>query len=191
MTSQTITLLPGDTVTIIAPATTTPPVQPPNPPIDPPPSPGTGPGCAGFTPSNVEVPWPTGSNVNQPLPFFGPNTALVVHFKVPANAVAGDTKQFNIQNTSGPNYTNVRMSLSNAAGCNTPTSYPPSPPVLWAAVSQTPEVKLSVGTTVSGRITVQPNTDYWITVVNRDGYPGNVSTTQPDAGTGRRFNFNN
>jgi hypothetical protein len=158
-------------------------VTPPPPPIPP------GPGCAGFQANPVEILWPPGHNINQPLPFFGPTTALVVHFKV--TGAVGDTALFTLGNTSGPNYNLVRASLAAIPGCNTPTIYPPPSPVMWASVSQNPPLSMIVGVVQSGKITVQPNTDYWVTIVNRNGYPGVNSCGNANCGTNRRIDFNN
>jgi hypothetical protein len=165
--------------------TCNPAVTPPVPPVPP----VAGPGCAGFSPIiPVEIAWPTVGNINQPFPVFPPNSAIVVHFKTPALGV-NDSAIFTMANTSGPNYSTVRTSLASVPGCNTPTKYPPVAPVMWAGVSQTPPLYLTLVPS-AGMITVKPSTDYWVTIVNRNGYPGSVSCANPDCGIGRRFDFN-
>lgn len=165
------------------------PVTPPAPPVIPPPSPGTG--CSGFSVSPMETQWPTTANVNQALGYFGPTSALVIHFR---SGALGDRASFNLGNTSGPNYNVVVASLSAAAGCNVLRQYPPAPPILYGQASQTPSIKMSVGPAAGYPITLQPNTDYWVTIVNRlpsaGSWPGVNTCPRADCGTGRRIDFN-
>lgn len=164
----------------------------PPPPLPPPSPPPSGTGCSGFSVSPMETQWPTTANVNQALGFFSPTSALVVHFR---SGAAGDKASFNLGNTSGPNYNVVVASLSAAAGCNVARQYPPIAPILYAVASQTPTIKMSVGGSALGYpVTVQPNTDYWVTIVNRlpsaGSWPGVNTCPRPDCGTGRRVDFN-
>jgi hypothetical protein len=163
---------------------------PPAPPVIPPPIYTTG--CDGFGVSPMETQWPTSSNVNQALGYFGPTSALVIHFR---SGGLGDKASFNLGNTSGPNYNVVVASLSPAQGCNVARQYPPAPPILFAVASQTPSIKMSVGTPTPGySVTIQPNTDYWVTIVNRlpsaGSWPGVNTCPRADCGTGRRIDFN-
>lgn len=162
------------------------------PPPPPPPPPPTGTGCSGFSVSPMETQWPTAANTHAPVAFFGPTVALVIHFR---SGALGETASFNIQNTTGPNYNVVVASLSNASGCNVARQYPPALPILFASASQTPAMPMIVGAPIPGRpIGLQPNTDYWITVVNRlpsaGSWPGVNTCPRPDCGTGRRIDFN-
>lgn len=165
------------------------------PPTPPPPGPAPSPpgtGCSGFSVSPMETQWPTTANVNQALGFFGPTSALVIHFR---SGAAGDKASFNLGNTTGPNYNVVVASLSAASGCNVARQYPPVLPILFAVASQSPSIKMAVSSPVPGySVTIQPNTDYWITIVNRlptaGSWPGNNTCPRADCGTGRRIDFN-
>lgn len=162
---------------------------PPGPTPTPPPS---GTGCSGFSVSPMETQWPTTTNVNQALGFFSPTSALVIHFR---SGAAGDTAGFTIQNTTGPNYNVLVASISAAPGCNVARQYPPVAPILFATASQTPALPMIVGPVIPGRpISLQPNTDYWVTIVNRlptaGSWPGNNTCPRADCGTGRRIDFN-
>lgn len=165
--------------------------QPPPPPLPPPPSPA--PGCAGFGISPMEATWPLQANTHGNLGFFGPMIALVIHFR---SGGVGETASFNIQNTTGPNYNIVVASISASPGCNVARQYPAVLPILYvASASQTPTMKMVVGVPILGYpVSLQPNTDYWITVVNRlpsaGSWPGINTCPRTDCGTGRRIDFN-
>ena len=125
--------------------------------------------------------------------FWPANTALVIHFKT--GTVVGRSPHFNLVNFTGPNYIGHVASLSAAPGCNVVTAYPPLPPgILWLQASQTPTLGVSVGVAKPGYVTVQPNTDYWVTVVNRmpvpPPWPGHNTCSRPDCGVGVGFVFN-
>jgi hypothetical protein len=138
----------------------------------------------------LDLTWPGYGNTRIYVPpnSWGPDTAMVLHFKTVATV--GEAHAIVLANTTGPNYNMHVMSLSNAPGCNVALSYPPVPPVMWAAASQTPYLRIAVGIAKSGYVTVQPNTDYWVTVVNRNGYPGSPSCPYSDCGSGVVFDFN-
>lgn len=184
MTNQTIVLKPGDTLTVTTPGT-----APPAPgPVIPPPSPPSG----SFTALPCEIDWPTAGNTHAAPRGWGANVALVIHFRTPATV--GDTAILNFQNT-GPPYNMRVASLSALPGVNVVTQFPVVPPIMWAACSQTPTLPLIVGDTKPGWITVQPNTDYYVTAVNRQAstgnWPGFNSCNAPDCGAGLRLDFNN
>jgi hypothetical protein len=104
-------------------------------PTEPPTTP-PGPGCGEFTPKNFEIAWPTVVNVTPECPpGWTKDVAMVIHFKVPLDAVVGTQRSFQFTHT-GPPYQNMVASVSNAPGCNvvrTQQAIPPAPPILMAA----------------------------------------------------------
>jgi hypothetical protein len=116
----------------------------------------------------VDIAWPNGRNVRLPVPDFG-DDVLVIRFTTPAASVREPSLQVS-QLAKAPQVFRV-ATLATQPGVMA-TGPGTSPIVLASAVSQSPVFRLTVGTGRMGLIGLQPNTTYYLNVVNRDNYGG-------------------
>jgi hypothetical protein len=158
-------------------------------------------GCtfAGYTGRGLDVTYPAAANTSvlngaqkaSPGGTFGNSDALVVRFTTPAsgNAVFQPAGLPPSQNTS-------RVYALSTQPCQFATSSTPTGAILYAASGQSPAINIILGACSSsvpqfclGKAYLQPNTTYYVTMVNRTTFGGGPSCSSGNCDM--RIDFNN
>lgn len=191
MTNLTMTLQPGDTLTVTVPGGTSPPTPPPDPtpnptPPPPPPTPGGTLNLNNFYQRPIAMTYPQGSNAD--LDFSGPfgiDDALILSFTTPALS-DGRTKQMaavQIGVGSFPCTRLMTLAEQTQLGGGIRSLYSQSPS-LTMKVAEPPTPKPPYDTNNY----LRPSTTYYVTIVNRNP-DGTASTTRTNNEV--RVHFNN
>jgi hypothetical protein len=146
-------------------------------------------GCtaAGYTGRGLDITFPTvtntsignGANAAAPKGSFGNNDALVVRFTTPAAGVNDQTVFQPAGNA--PSQNTGRVYTLSTQPCQFATSSTPTGSILYATSSQSPAITVNVkACPYTGAYAgycnmaayLQPNTTYYVTMVNRTGFGG-------------------
>ncbi|HUC76737.1 MAG TPA: phage tail protein [Vicinamibacterales bacterium] len=133
---------------------------------------GGGSACVGFNVVNIEVPWDiTGPVV--PIPQLGPNDAVVLHFKTGAAVPSGPQSQQRISIFEFQGPVTTRTAVVATQPCVSTSDVDPS---FGKSISTDPNFDIVCGYAITplGFLNLNPFTDYYITVTNRDATPANT-----------------
>ena len=123
----------------------------------------------------IELGYPLGVNFRIDTgggPRFGNSDALIIHFRTPAADPSGSATFSVIYRGGSPQVR--RVAALSTVPCVFPTAF-----ALGATTSQGPVFNTTM-MGLAGRIQLLPNTDYYITVVNRSGFGGSPSCPAAD-----------
>jgi len=162
-------------------------------------------GCtaAGYTGRVLDIKYPTtttssianGASKASPGGSFGNNDALVVRFTTP-DAGVNPSATFQPAGNSGSQFTPRVYTLSTQP-CQFATSNVPAGSILYAISSQSPAIAVRVGqtcttggwTSCTNTAWLQPNTTYYITMVNRTSFGGAPSCSVGNCDMRVDFNY--
>ena len=167
-------------------------------------------GCAsqGYIGHGLDMAFPVTGNSSvlngalnsSPSGAFGNSDALVVRFTTPAAGVNNLSVFQPAGNAPYQNTTRVyTVATSPCVFATINISFPPTSPYVYSTVSQSPAINMNIGTcpyalTIPAICTtqgawLQPNTTYYVNMVNRNGYGGSNSCASSNCDM--RIDFNN
>ncbi len=165
-------------------------------------------GCtaAGYTGKTLDLAYPTGANTSGmttsalPSGSFANNDALVIRFTTPAQGV-NDLSVFQPAGTGVSAQTSRLYTLATTpcqfATGSTPYAWPPAG-IIYSIVSQTPAIQVHIGACAINPLFcagygtyLQPNTTYYITMVNRTGFIGGGQASCNYSDCPMRLDWNN